>query len=97
MNKTQITMYFKPNVLCKGNIVAPWVFLVIRKILCWSLQRATKLPLVKLSSIDDKVTMADITHKLDSLLRAHSTHLAHPRRTSGSITDEFLKEAYRIV
>ncbi|MCJ1335509.1 hypothetical protein MMC09_000780 [Bachmanniomyces sp. S44760] len=40
--------------------------------------------------------MADITHKLDSLLRAHSTHLAHPRRTSGSITDEFLKEAYRI-
>ena len=41
--------------------------------------------------------MTDLSPLLTTLLKAHNTHLRTHRRKQSDITDEFLKEAYRIV
>ena len=41
--------------------------------------------------------MTDLTTQLDQLLRRHDSQLGQHRKSLARITDEFLKEAYRIV
>jgi hypothetical protein len=41
--------------------------------------------------------MSDLTSTLSSILKQHDAHLGQGRTSSSDVSDEFLKEAYRIV